>query len=711
MLRLVILGVFFQLIPVWLLAGEVPAQQDDKTKTGAETEEADQDKDLSSYVLVEDETESLLPPRSAEVTKLPIPTHLSPLNVATVTEGLIDSQRAEVLGDALRNVSGTVAHTGFGVSDFFTIRGFDSLSSGLVLTDGIPEPEVTFYHLYNVERVEVLKGPGAFLYGGNPLAASVNLVRKAPGFENLSWVGGYFGSFGTVRGNLDLNRVNSEGNLAFRMNLFGRRSNGYRDSKDNWQGGINPAVSLQLSPTSLLTVNFEYVHNDYEPDSGIPLFMNEIPDVPRTRSYQSPFDSSKQNVYRTQIGFSKAFSPTTTLSNKFFYTDLAWQSDGTIFAAVFPNQAGSADVYRSLLRLDDRQRLFGDRTELSVAFQTGSVRHDLLVGFEVSRLGDLFTLDLAALPPIDLYDPIETAQPPLYNIPSLGQAADTRSWVIAPYVLDSITVSDRLRFLVGGRFDGIDFEDSQSGLVRKSQNFSPSLGLSYSIFSDIALYANFSQAFAPPSSQVVGPHDPEESNQFEIGGKAKLMDGKYLIGLAVYNLERKNIAIPDETGVQKQQGDQRSRGIEFDLTGELATGLHLFGAYAFTDAELTRFTELIDPSFGQFPPILVDRSGNTPPFAPRHILSLYLLKELGSGLSLGGGARYLSEQFIAPDNRFAIDGSLIFDASVAYRLDTWKLSLNLKNLTGREYETRGFGSASVLPADPFAIYLGVDFIR
>jgi iron complex outermembrane receptor protein len=686
---------------------------DSDNSAGAPAQEKDQEKEQepSNYVLVEVEKEGIVPSQSAGVTKLRIPLRQIPLSVGVVSEGLMDAQAAEVLGDALRNVSGTVAHTGFGVFDYFTIRGFDSLSGGLVLTDGVPEPEATFYHLYNIDRVEVLKGPGAFLYGGNPLAGSVNLVRKGPVFENLSRIGGSFGSFSTVRGTLDLNRVNSEGNLAFRLNLFGRSSNGYRDSKDNWQGGVNPALSFQLSPSSILTVNFEYNRNEYHSDSGIPLYLDQIADVPRTRSYQSPFDASDQNVYRARIDFSKALGHSAVLRNKFYYTELEWTSDGTIFPAVLPSQSGSVDVYRSLLRLDDRQRLFGNQTEVSAPVQTGSVRHDLLAGFEVSRLADVFTLDIAVLPAIDLYDPLETAAPPLYSIPSLGQAGDSRNWVIAPYLLDSITISDRLRLLAGGRFDGLDFEDSVAGLNRDSRTFSPLLGLSYSLSPDLALYANFGQGFAPPSSQVVGEREPEKSRQFEFGGKVQLVDQKLLMGVAVYDLQRMNIAIPDQTGVLKQQGDQRSRGVEIDLTGELPRGFYLFGSYAFTNAELTRYSELIDPSFGQFPPLLVDLSGNTPAFAPKHISSISVLRKFRNSLTLGLGCRYLSDQFIAPDNRFAIDGSLTFDASVAYHLDTWQLSLNFKNLTGREYETRGFGSTSVIPGDPFAVYLGVDFLR
>jgi TonB-dependent siderophore receptor len=686
---------------------EDPKSEDQRAET--EASEAQKDPGLSSYVLVEEDSLEFVPSLSVVATKTPTSIVSTPMSVGVVNEPLFNSQHAEVMGDTLRNVSGAVAHTGFGVFDYFVIRGFDSLSSGLVLYDGAPEPESAFYHLYNVERVEVLKGPGGFLYGGNPLAGSVNLVRKEPVFENFLKAGGSFGSFATGRGYLELNRTNAEGNIAFRLNAFGRRSNGYRDDKENSQIGVNPAVSFSLGQRSLLTVNFEYARNDYRPDSGLPLLGNEIPEVPRTQSYQSPFDFSDQNITRTRVDFSTFLGQSITLRNKFYFTDLDWKTDGTIFPGVLPDGTGGAQVFRSLLRLDDRQKLFGNQTEVLFNFGSGSIRNDLLTGFEVRRLGDEFTLDVALLPPIDLFNPVETAEPPLFNIPFLSQVADTRAWVLAPYVLDQISFSPKFKLTVGGRFDILDFEDDASGLTRNSSKFSPLAGFNYLPNPGLSFYVSGGQAFAPPSSQAVGDFEPEESTQFEGGVKKQFYDGSVLLTVAVYQLERKNIAIPDETGVTRQVGSQGSRGFELDLAGELAPGMFLTGSYAYTDAVLTEFRESVDFSFGQLPPIIVDRSGNRPPFAPEHIFNVFLIKEFSTGLSVGVGGQYLSSQYISVDNGFAIDPSLILDASIGYQMEHWRLRLNLKNLTNADYETRGFGATSVLPGNPLAVYLGVDF--
>ncbi|MCB0295841.1 MAG: TonB-dependent receptor plug domain-containing protein, partial [Calditrichaeota bacterium] len=127
--------------------------------------------------------------------KLPIPLRSTPASVSVVPQALLANQGGIVLGDALRNVSGVNCQTGNGVFDYFMIRGFNSLDNGLVMTDGTAEPEVMFYNMYNLERVEVLKGPSAFLYGGNPLSGTVNLVRKTPVFDNFLHLGGSYGQF------------------------------------------------------------------------------------------------------------------------------------------------------------------------------------------------------------------------------------------------------------------------------------------------------------------------------------------------------------------------------------------------------------------------------------------------------------------------------------------------------------------------------------
>jgi TonB-dependent siderophore receptor len=627
----------------------------------------------------------------------------TPSSVSVVPSTVIDSQRAIILGDALENVSGVNVGTGNGVHDFFVVRGFDSLSSGLVLTDGAPEPEATFYPLYNVSQVEVMKGPTAILYGGNPLAGAVHIVRKQPQPQRFADLSLAYGKSDTFDGMLDANASSADGKLSFRLNGFLSDTDGFRDGREGKQRAINPALAWRPSADTRLAVNFEYIQSDFGPDSGIPLLGPAIAGVPRTRSYQSPFDVSNQDVYRARVDFEQRISDRVVFRNKAYYTDLEWQSDGTLILGAFPVPGVATLVARTLPMLDDRQKMYGDQAEVVIDFATGSARHTLLAGVELSRLTDEFTLDVALLPVIDLFNPVETAQQPLFPIPGQSQAGDARTRVIAPYLMDRIDLG-RFQVLAGARLDSLDYEERLLPTNRDVTKLSPLVGLVFEPTRGLSLYASGGSAFGPPSSLVVGERDPEESLQFEAGIKKTFLGGKGFATAAVYHLEKDNIAIPDASGVTRQTGDQRANGFELEMQVQAQPGWFATASYAFTDAELTNYSEML--FLGDQPPFFLvnDYSGNAPAFAPRHLANAWLVKELPGGFQLGAGGRYVAEQFIAADNAFAIDSYFLLDAMASYRRGRFKGSVFLKNIADTEYETRGFGSASVIPASPFAVY-------
>ena len=659
-----------------------------------------------------------IPRANAIATKMPLPLRKTPLSVGIVPQALIETQDGATLSDALANVSGVGVHTNFGVHDLFYLRGFDSLANGLVLSDGVPEPEATFYQLYNVDRVEALKGPGAFLYGGNPLSGTINLVRKRPDpASNFARVNASLGSFSTYRATLDASRALPDQGHALRLNALWQEAEGYRDDKNSSILAVNPTLRLNLGERSTLHLDFEYLTSEHQSDSGLPIVGGALPDVPRTRSYQSPFDLSEQTILRFRANYEWYLAPNFTLRDKLYYTSLDWPSQGTLFNGAFPNAAGSLDLARTLLDLDDQQRIVGNQLEGLLRLQTGGIEHQLLFGVEIANLTDDFTLDVALLSFVDLFTLDATLPPSLapfmpaeagtdslvVPLPDQATAGQAAAQLLAPYFVDRIIVSPHFELLLGGRFDRIDYEDDLTATKRDYQQLSPLLGAIFAPTQTLSLYANTSRAFAPPSSQVVGDRDAEESTQYEIGAKAALLDGKLNANFAVFNLAKEHIAIPDDNGVTQQVGDQRSRGLELELSARLAQGWYAQGTYAFLDAELTRFNESVFvPTAEGFVPQVFDRTGNVPAFAPKHLLTLWAARDLGENLTLAAGIRYVGSQFVAEDNVYQIDGVLTLDCGLTYRRGPGLLRINLKNATGSEYETRGFGSTSVIPAAPFS---------
>lgn len=656
---------------------------------------------------VEVEGRYAIPTTASTATKLSVPLEKLPVTVNAVSGAVLQSQDARVLGDALKNAPGVNVATGFGVFDFFTIRGFDSLSSSLVLTDGAAEPEASFYHLYNVRRVEVVKGPAAYLYGGNPLSGTVNLIRKQPASGRFADVQLSAGSFSSFEGQLDANYAPAGGKASFRVNGLYQGSDNYRDDKTSRVFAVNPAFTWRIDPRTPLTVNLEYVDNSFKPDVGLPIVGGQVPSLPRTRSYQSPFDRSDQGLLRLRADFQTGLGANGTLRNKLYYTDLEWDTDGTLLNGAFPGFPGDFVLVRVFSMLEDRQKLLGNQLEASWNFATGTLRHTLLTGFEASRLQDDYTLDVALLPVISLRNPVETAAPPFFPLPGQGLSGDTRALVFAPYVTDQLALTEKLQLLAAARYDSVDYEDRLTRTKRKHDQVSPMLGLLAAPTPKLSLYANFGKAFAPPSSLVVGERKPERTTQYEAGAKTRLFGGKLSLTAAAFEIEKENVAIPDATGVTREQGTQRSKGLELDAQAEPRPGWFAFASYAFTDAKLTAFRERV--VFSLNPPIfaLFDRSGNRVPFAPRNVFNLWTQRDWKSGFGAAAGARYVCTQFIAEDNEFKIKEYWLFDAALSYARKNVKLRLNLKNISDHEYYTRGFANSAVIPANPFAVYAAI----
>ena len=237
---------------------------------------------------------------------------------------------------------------------------------------------------------------------------------------------------------------------------------------------------------------------------------------------------------------------------------------------------------------------------------------------------------------------------------------------------------------------------------------SPFLGLTFAPIATLTGYLNAGRSAAPPSTRAAGSLEPETSEQLELGFKKVFFSGRMHLTVAAYQLEREDIAIFDDNGFTAQTGSQRSRGVEVELAGSLGDGFRYQIACARSASELTEFNELIfvPPTFA---PVVLDRSGNDPAFAPEDLWNFWIAKTWSSGFGVGGGGRLVGEQFIAEDNVFTIDQALTFDATAFYDFDDWKLALNVTNLGDEEYEKRGFSSTSIIPAEGTAAMLTISY--
>jgi iron complex outermembrane receptor protein len=450
------------------------------------------------------------------------------------------------------------------------------------------------------------------------------------------------------------------------------------------------------------------VENEYSPDSGLPIFNGAVVDVPRRRSYQSPFDVSDQTAVRGRIDWQHQLDERWGFTDKLYLNSLDWESAGTIFNGVFPfPPTFSPALLRTLIALDNDQRFVGNQFE---ATYSGDAFR-LLLGLEAGKQDDDFLIDVGLLPAIDPFQPFETATEPIFFLPQFGQAGETTAEVLAPYAVAQIEVGEWASLLLGARFDAIEFEDRISGQSSSDDELSPMLGLVVGPSGTWSIYANYAESFAPPSARVVGERQPKESDQLELGVKWVLAKGRFSGSAALYQLDLENLAIVDETGFSAQQGSQRSEGFELELVGTPRRGWRYQLGYGYLSAELVAFRELVQ--IGPLPTdvVVLDRAGNEPAFAPSNTLDAWVVRELQSGLGVGLGARWVDEQFLGEDNAFVIDDAWTLDSFVAFELPAWRFSLNLKNLLDEEAFGRGFGRESVIPTKGFEAIFGVEYRR
>ena len=677
---------------------------------GNPTEATDPDPDRDEAIVREEiDVEAEIPeiPALTEVgARLSIEPEALPASLSTIGHSILTEQTALVLSDALQNVPGVNVQTGSSTFDTFHVRGFDSVAGTLVLSDGAIEPESSFLHLYDVERVEVLRGSaGGFLYGGRALAGTINLVRKKPAPNDFATFGLVGGADGYWQATIDANWALS-GTTGFRLNGLWHTADNFRDDNESDAWGVHPSWSWRGERT-LVTVDAEVLSNDFTPDGGLPIVGGRVADVPRERSYDSPLENSEQDVTRFQLNVQHRLNDTWELRSKLFYTDLDWLSSGTILAGAFPVGPSTTIVARTQTFLDDRQTFAGLQVEAAGELTSGGITHNVLIGGEIDRLDDEFALDVALLPAITL-DGFVFPGPDLVPIPSQSRFGDVTTDVAAAWVIDHITFSDRFQLTLGARLDQVDFDGDGTALDREDDEVSPILGVMVSPSDTVSLYANYAESFEPQSTLAIGEVIPEDGEQIEAGVKLDLLGGKLRADLAWFQLEKQNIAIPDQTGVQTQTGDQESEGFELEIVAALADDLDWRLGFAHLDTELTEFRELVFDAVGNV--FILDHSGNSAAFAPENLFTSWLTKRFDSGFGIGLGARYTDEQFIAEDNAFTIDDYWLVDAAFFYIWDKTQFNLNLLNLTDEEYFTRAFGKTSVLPSAGFEVRAGIRYL-
>jgi iron complex outermembrane receptor protein len=364
-------------------------------------------------------------------------------------------------------------------------------------------------------------------------------------------------------------------------------------------------------------------------------------------------------------------------------------------------------VNRGFLYFKHHRRPWTNQAELSGQAKLG-VDHGFLVGWDYQDYSNATDRRAAAnfnTTPMDLYNPVETHVNvdldtfPVTRVDHFDQSTN------GVFVQDTMTLRPQVKLVAGGRYDFVDRSDYRNPVTngtetkgpvtaRESNKFTYRAGLVYQPSSNIDVYVQNSTAFRPSFSvQADGtPLEPETGELFEVGNRLRLMRDRVEISAAVFNVEKRNVARSIGGGNFDQIGKIRSRGFESELHGRPHAGWSVDLGYGFADATFLDY----------FTNAGANLSGNTPRRAPEHTVSFSTSYSWG-GLSVSGGGRVVTSQFINDSNTVGFSGYELLDAGVAYSRGRFQYTLNLTNLTDREYFTSSLGNRQLYPGQPFNV--------
>ena len=640
-------------------------------------------------------------------TKLDLSRLEAPQSISVVPREIIDDRVVVRVSDTADNAAGVTARTSYGgaQNNSYAFRGFSGSFSGVNLKNGFQQfAFLSKTDIVNVERVEFLKGPASLLYGAGEVGGLVNTITKKPLAEHRYEIGFTAGGFGQLRPTVDLGGpLNASRTVLFRLNAAYDRGNSYRDLVEHENSFVAPALTWILRPGTVLTAEAEWGRFDHNFDRGFPInpvFLDE----PATKSYSEEWARSVNEQRTVSLNFTHDFSP-----NWSFRSGVSRMNvDHEVNAAGFGWAGLDADgrtISRDNFVTDEHTENDNFQNELYGRFATGALEHELVSGVELTRYRFYYTFDINALDPIDRINPEYGATP---GFSLFGFDEDSAANQIGLYLLDQISLSDRFKVLLGGRFSGIwsqEYDISSGDLLDEQDDeaFTPRAGITYEILPAGNVYGSFATSFQPnltghsgsSAKQASGePFEPTRGRQWEFGWRQEFANGRVLATVAYFDLRKQNIVIPDPEDptftFSIQVGEQQSRGVEVEVAGGVTPNLSAIATYTGMSTEVTEDRRDV---------YLGDR---LPGFAP-HTASLFLTYRVpdGSlrGLSFGGGAYATGSRMAAlPNPDWEVPGATRLDLNFGYDRRDWVVDLAIKNLTNvLDFQLGGFRTMLPLP--------------
>ena len=636
-------------------------------------------------------------------TKTVTPLRDVPQSVTVVPQAMMRDQLMTSIGQVVQYVPGIGAHQGENNRDQIIVRG--NSSSADFFVNGVRDDMQYYRDVYNLERIEALKGPNALIFGRGGAGGVINRVTKDAGFQATRELTVQGGMFGNGRVTADVAEpVN--GAVALRLNGMVERAGSFRDEVDLDRYGVTPSVTIVPDSRTKITLRYEYLHDGRVADRGIPSVNGRPADVDVATYFGDP----AQSRVRSQVNIAAAnverrLSDAIVLRNHTLVGNYDRFYQNFVPGAVSPSLTTVAlSAYNNA---SNRTNVF-NQTDLTAQVSTGAIQHTLLAGAE---LGRQFTDNFRQT---GFFNGIATSIRVPYEQPTVALPVTFRqnatdadnhvtTSVAAAYVQDQAALSRYLQVVGGLRVDRFDlqYHNNRNGdtLERPDTLVSPRLGVIVKPVEPLSIYTSYSVSYLPSSGDqfssltaITQQAKPEKFANYEIGAKWDVRP-RLSLTTAVYRLDRTNTRATDPNDPTRivQTGSQRTNGYEVGVSGALSRIWSVTGGYAYQDAFVTSATTAAV-------------AGAQVAQVPHHTFSLWNLVQVHPRVGAGLGLVSRSDMFAAIDDTVTLPGYARVDAAVYVPLrDRMRLQVNAENLFDRRYDANADSNTNISPGSPRAV--------
>ncbi|HVF40773.1 MAG TPA: TonB-dependent siderophore receptor [Gemmatimonadaceae bacterium] len=624
-----------------------------------------------------------------------------PQSVSVVSNKLMKDQGVRGLGEALAYVPGVTVGQGEGNRDQIVLRGNSSTADFFV--DGVRDDVQYYRDIYNVERVEALKGSNAMIFGRGGGGGVLNRVMKQAGWTRVRELTAEGGAFGHTRFSADIGTpVNAS--LAARLPVVYQSSRSFRAGVDLERFGLSPTITFgSPDDAGSLVLSYEHFQDHRTADRGIPSLAGRPYESERSTFFGDPRASySDAEVNAFAATGSRFFGSGVTLTNR-----TRFASYDKFYRNVFPGALNSAATQVAISAYDNdtqRQNVF-NQTDLIFTGRSGRAGHIVLVGAEIGRqrtdnfrsTGHFNGTALTFAAPTNA----PTISVPL-TFRQVASDADNNveNTVVSVYAQDQIELSQYLQIVGGLRYEIFDigFTNNRDGktLSRKDAMLAPRVGVIFKPRNAMSVYGSFSVSHLPSSgdqfsslTDVTSALEPELFRNYEVGAKWDIGD-RIEIATAAYRLDRSNTRANDPVNPARtvQTGSQRTTGYELDVRGSLTSAWDAAAGISWQDAKITSTTTAA-------------REGATVPLVARVVATVWNRYQLSENWAVGAGIIHNAKSYAAIDNTVTLPAYTKIDLA-AYRVISrnFKAQLNVENLFDEMYYPNANNNNNISPGAP-----------